>query len=144
VSSLETEVTNMRSPMDDERALARIEQRLASDDPALARRIEALNTQVTELASDGRRPDFRVDGRPVTGHAHENQVTGQVRGGGEERSWTVKVAVVFAVLAAVGLLLTAILSAPGSGGEGRPPQPYGLDTPVSSRVLEGQPGQGMP
>jgi hypothetical protein len=132
----------MSSSKDAERAFARIEQRLADDDPALARRIDALNTQFTESARGDRLTDRRDLG-PVTGRADEQKVTGQVLNGGEGRSWTVKVAVALAILAAVGLLLTAILSAPG-GGEHQSPQPYGLAPPASSHVLEGRPGSAMP
>ncbi|MER0484706.1 hypothetical protein ABR737_41390 [Streptomyces sp. Edi2] len=118
-----------REPKDDERAFARIEQRLADDDPELARRIESLNTHFTELAGDDRFPDRRgVD--PVAGRTDEEGATDPVLDGGEEHSWTVKVAVALAILAAVGLLLTAILSTP-SGGEHQPPQPYGLAQPAA-------------
>jgi len=131
----------MSSPKDEERAFARIEQRLACDDPALARRLDALNTQFAELAGDDRLTGRR-DLDPVIGRTDEEEATGQVLDGGKERSWTVKVTVAVAILAAVGLLLTAILSAP-DGGEHQPPQPSGLAPPASSHVLEGRPGAGM-
>ncbi|MFI6012564.1 hypothetical protein ACIBAG_27735 [Streptomyces sp. NPDC051243] len=132
----------MSSPKDDERAFARIEQRLADEDPALARRIDALNTRFTESGRDDRSTDRRDLG-PVTGHADEEDVTGQVLEGGEGRSWTVKVTVALAVLAAVGLILTAILSAPG-GGERQSPQPYGLAPPAASHALDGRLGSAVP
>ncbi|MFE7763870.1 DUF3040 domain-containing protein [Streptomyces sp. NPDC057438] len=106
----------MSAPKDEERVLARIEQRLASDDPEMARRIEDLNAQFTEPTGDDR-PTDRGDLGAVTGRADKDdeEVTGLGLDDGEERSWTVKVALALVVLAAVGVLLTAILSVPGGG-----------------------------
>lgn len=132
----------MSPAMDEERAFARIERRLASDDPALARRIDVLNRQFDEPAGDGRLTAHGDEGR-VAGHVGDEAIAGHGIDGGEKRSWTFKVAVVLAVVAAVGLLLTAILSAP-SGGERQSPQPSGVAPPASSQVLEDRSGSGTP
>lgn len=102
----------MSSGMDDERAFAWIAQHLAGDDPALARRIAVLNRQFLHLVGEDLLRDGNNEDRVVR-RTEEDEVTDPAADG--ERSWTVKVAVVLAVVAAVGLLLTAILSAPGRG-----------------------------
>ncbi|GAB2766167.1 hypothetical protein [Streptomyces bullii] len=124
----------MASRMDDEHAFARLEQRLASEDPALAQRMQILNGQFTDGAGGG---PFRGHGEPdpiaTTSHADEEAAVYHVPVGWTERSRTWKVTVALAVLAAIGLLLTAILSAPG--GERRAPQPYGM-VPAASQHAE--------
>ncbi|MGW0763158.1 hypothetical protein ACWD1Y_43005 [Streptomyces sp. NPDC002814] len=131
----------MSSARDEDRVFARIEHWLTSDDPALAQRMDALNQQFGKRVGDGRLT-VHGDEDPVSAHVDEERVTGKDPGG-KERSGTFKLAVVLAVVAAVGLLLTAILSAP-SNGERQSPQPHGVAPPASSQVIEDRSGPGEP
>lgn len=69
---------------------------------------QRVTTGLRTAGTSARSPGARAD------KVYE-EVTGLGLDDGEERSWTVKVAVALAVLAAVGVLLTAILSVPGGG-----------------------------
>ncbi|GAA2499875.1 DUF3040 domain-containing protein [Streptomyces gobitricini] len=88
----------MASEMDEARLLAEIEQHLAREDPGLAARISALDEQF---------PDDTAPPPAEDGNA---------------RPWSMPFAWVLAVIAVMGLLLTAILNAPPATEEQqRPP-----------------------
>ncbi|WP_037890844.1 hypothetical protein [Streptomyces viridochromogenes] len=132
----------MSSATDDERAFARIERCLASDDPALVQRVDALNRQFSDPVGDDSFTGHGGKGR-LTGQDDEKRVTDRALDGAGGRSCTVKVAVALAIVAAVGLLLTAILSAPG-GGERQSPQQYGMASPAPAQVHEDRTGSIPP
>ncbi|GAA2531768.1 MULTISPECIES: hypothetical protein [Streptomyces] len=134
-----TEVIGMSSAMDEEHAFARIERRLAREDPELARRIDAINSQFTGPA--GERATDRADGR-LTDRAAGEERAGRPADDGDERSWTAVIAVVLVTVTVLGLLLTAILSSPG--GEQEPLQPHGPAPPAVSDVREEPPSPGVP
>jgi hypothetical protein len=92
----------MEPEMDEERILAKIERCLARDDPGLATRMNTLNEQFPEGRSDGR----------------------------EGRNWRKIAAVVLAVVALVGLILTAMLAKPPPADKD-PGRPNGLAPAVS-------------
>ncbi|WP_338894907.1 hypothetical protein WBG99_03485 [Streptomyces sp. TG1A-60] len=133
----------MSSAMNERQAFARIERRLARDDPELAQRINAINSQFTDLA--GERVTAQVDER-LTDHSTDDRATDKAveedpadrpEDGGDSRSWTTVIVVVFVAVAVLGMLLTAVLSSPG--GKQEPLQPNGLAPPAISDVLEGRP-----
>ncbi|WP_037890814.1 hypothetical protein [Streptomyces viridochromogenes] len=90
----------MSSARDDKRAFAWIEQRLALEDRGLAGRADGLKQQFGDPAGDGRRTCERSDEDPVAKIARR----------------PVEVAVVLTLVATVGPLLTAVLSASDGGG----------------------------
>ncbi|WP_051338659.1 DUF3040 domain-containing protein [Streptomyces flavidovirens] len=113
--------------MDDRRILAEIERRLARDDPELTSLMDALNCQFpgAQDEADERNSD------------------------GERGDWRVKAAVALAILAVVGMILTAIFTRPPSAEDNHVP-PNGLAPAVSiytqHRGLRsgGAPGQRCP
>ncbi|MCT4353356.1 DUF3040 domain-containing protein [Streptomyces sp. Je 1-79] len=98
----------MSQPTDDQRILAEIERGLSHDDPALAARVDALHQQF---------PD-----RPAG--------LGEVRA--TRRSPRVVAAVVLTVIAVLGLILTAVLSAPATPPEVNDGTPRGVSIGVTS------------
>ncbi|MGP3636976.1 DUF3040 domain-containing protein [Streptomyces sp. 24-1644] len=94
--------------MDDRRVLAEIERRLARDDPELTSLMDALNHQFT----------------------HNQDDAGERDGDGERRDWRVKAAVALAILAVVGMILTAIFTRPPPAEDNHVP-PNGLAPAVS-------------
>ncbi|MBT2365533.1 DUF3040 domain-containing protein [Streptomyces sp. ISL-10] len=77
----------MNPSMDDRRAFAEIERWLAQDDPELVSRMDALNGQFGEVRSE-------TQDEP------------------RQRDWRWVAALVFAAVALLGLILTAVLMAP--------------------------------
>jgi anti-sigma-K factor RskA len=131
----------MSSAMNEEHAFARIERSLAREDPELAQRIEAINSQFTDLGDEGaaqadERRTGRCDGRAGDRTADEDLVD-QAEDGVDQRSWSAVVAVVLAAVVTLGLLLTAILSSPS--GTQEPSQPNGLAPPAALDVVEEPP-----
>ncbi|MGC9544143.1 hypothetical protein [Streptomyces sp. UG1] len=132
--------------MNEKHAFARIERCLAREDPELAQRINAINSQFTDRADERftAQTDERLldhtDG-PAADRAAEEHLADQPEDGGE-RSWTTVIAVVLTAVAILGLLLTAILSAPG--GNQQPPQPHGLAPPAAVDVNGEQTWSDMP
>jgi hypothetical protein len=100
----------MNPSMDDRRILAEIERRLARDDPELASLMDALNHQFPHDQDDA---DERNDG--------------------ERRDWRVKAAVALAILAVVGMILTAIFTKPPPADDNHGP-PNGPAAAVSTRT----------
>lgn len=98
----------MNPSMDDRRILAEIERRLARDDPDLTSLMDALNHQFPGAQDD-------ADER---------------NGDGERRDWRVKAAAALAILAVVGMILTAIFNKPPSAEDNHVP-PNGLPPAVS-------------
>ncbi|MFF8842235.1 DUF3040 domain-containing protein [Streptomyces sp. NPDC015127] len=96
----------MNPPMDDRRALAEIERFLARDDPELASRMDALNGQFAEVRSERREEPHR-------------------------RDWRWVVALVVAVVALLGMILTAVLMAPQTPPSNETPPPSGRAPAVS-------------
>ncbi|MBT2528317.1 DUF3040 domain-containing protein [Streptomyces sp. ISL-99] len=92
--------------MDDRRILAEMERRLARDDPDLASLMDALNGQFPTGPDDGPNDD------------------------GDRHDWRWKTAVVFAIVAVVAMILTAILTRPPSPDDNKGP-PNGLAPAVS-------------
>ncbi|MEU7005569.1 DUF3040 domain-containing protein [Streptomyces sp. NPDC046332] len=81
----------MSHPADDQRILAEIEQDLSRDDPALVALVDALNQQFPKQPTP----------------------SGEVRAARQHRARVVA-AVVLAVIAVLGLILIAVLSAPAT------------------------------
>ncbi|MBG0851514.1 hypothetical protein I2W78_06545 [Streptomyces spinoverrucosus] len=139
----DAEVTHMSSP-DDAHAFALIEQRLAEDDPTLARRLDTLEQQFPDAADadqgtdDGRRGPGTDEAEPDEAASRETALHGDA-----ERSWTVKVAVALAAMAGIGLLLAAILSA-HADDESETSQPHGSAPSTSAPVLGDRAGAGRP
>ncbi|NWF29084.1 DUF3040 domain-containing protein [Streptomyces sp. PKU-EA00015] len=96
----------MNPPMDDRRALAEIERFLVRDDPELASRMDALNGQFAEVRSEPRERS----------HPHD---------------WRWVVALVVAVVALLGMILTAVLMAPPASRNSETPPPIGRAPAVS-------------
>lgn len=97
----------MAFEMDEDRLLAEIEHHLAREDPDLAARISALDEQFTD------------DTAPPP--AEEEK----------ERPWAMPIALILAVIAIMGLLLTAILNAPPATQEQqRPPTGQAVTQPL--------------
>ncbi|MBV7697338.1 hypothetical protein [Streptomyces sp. TRM70350] len=130
----------MSSAMNENHAFARIERRLAREDPELVRRLSAINSQFPDMvdervtATEERLMDhteerLTQDGL-ATDRAAEEHLAEQSEDGGPRRSWTAVIAVVLVAVAVLGLLLTAILSAPG--GKQEPLQPHGLAPPPAA------------
>lgn len=118
---MRTQVIGVTPSMDDRRILAEMERHLARDDPELASLMDALNHQF-----------------PEDGHENENDNKAS-------HKWYGKVAIVLAVVAVVGMLLTAILSGQTSPDDNKSP-PNGV-TPAHSlhmqrRVLPATPAKG--
>ncbi|MGW7355582.1 hypothetical protein ACWGI0_02575 [Streptomyces sp. NPDC054802] len=131
----------MSSAMNEEHAFALIERSLAREDPELAQRIQAINSQFTDLGDEGtaqaeERQAGRRDGRAGDRTADEDLVD-QAEDGVDQRSWSAVAAVVLAAVAILGLLLTAILSSPS--GTQEPLQPNGLAPPAVLDVVEEPP-----
>ncbi|MFV0132382.1 hypothetical protein ACLGIH_03815 [Streptomyces sp. HMX87] len=123
--------------MNEEHAFARIERRLAREDPELAQRIDAINSQFTDMCGEGtaqadERRTGHCDGRAGDRTAEEGP--GDHADGGHQRSRSAVTAAVLAAVAILGLLLTAILSSPG--GTQEPIQPNGLAPPAVLDVVE--------
>ncbi|MFI2369407.1 DUF3040 domain-containing protein [Streptomyces sp. NPDC018833] len=118
---MRTQVIGVNPSMDDRRILAEMERHLARDAPELASLMDALNRQ------------FPEDG-------HENESDNKA-----SHEWYGKLAIVLAVVAVVGMLLTAILSGQTSPDDNQSP-PHGV-TPAHSlhmqrRVLPATPAKG--
>ncbi|WP_235192871.1 hypothetical protein [Streptomyces viridochromogenes] len=134
----------MSSAMNERDAFARIERRLAREDPELARRINAINSQFTGLMDERGTAQaaerLTQDGRAADQDAEEH-LAEQSEDGGHKRSRSAVIAMVLVAVAVLGLLLTAILSAPG--GRQEPLQPHGLAPPAASEVLEERSSPGV-
>lgn len=113
----------MNPSMDDRRILAEIERRLARDDPELTSLMDALNHQFPGAQDEADEPNSD----------------------GERRDWRVKAAVVLAILAVVGMILTAIFSKPPSADDNHVP-PNGRLAPaisIQSRAVVTVPDSGV-
>ncbi|MBG0857404.1 DUF3040 domain-containing protein [Streptomyces spinoverrucosus] len=99
----------MNPEMDEERVLAQLERRLAQDDPVLAATMDALNEQF---------PD-----EPEAQPADSEEVREK------QRHWRRTAVTVCAVIAFLGLLLTAVLSTN--------PQPVDKDPPPQKGLVPG-------
>lgn len=113
---------------DDRRALAEIERRLVRDDPGLDRRMTTLNQQFPQ---DPGPPGSRSPS-PVHGPSADPD-PGPGPGHGRPRSSRRKaVLVVLAVIALLGLLLTAFLGAASTPSDGADTGPAALGVSASA------------
>ncbi|MBV7697543.1 DUF3040 domain-containing protein [Streptomyces sp. TRM70350] len=101
----------MNPEMDEERVLAQLERRLAQDDPALAATMDALNEQFPE----------EPEAEPAQSHEEKEK----------QHDWRRTAATVLAVIAALGLFLTAVLNSSSHQGDRDPPPPKGMVPGVS-------------
>ncbi|MBC2906166.1 DUF3040 domain-containing protein [Streptomyces cupreus] len=113
---LSSQVIGMSPSMDDRHILAEMERHLSRDDPELVERMDALNHQF---------PDDEND----SGTRNDEQ---------QRYDWRWKAIVVFAIVLAAGLILTAIFSRTPSTDDKHAP-PYGRAPAVSVHT----PGPGL-
>ncbi|MFE7765347.1 DUF3040 domain-containing protein [Streptomyces sp. NPDC057438] len=145
--ALNTEVADMSFAMNEKHAFARIERSLAREDPELARRMSAINSQFTDLADERVTAQARercmdpADSRAMD-QAVEEDAADRPRGDGDGRSWTAVIAVVLVAVAILGLLLAVTFSSPN--GKQEPSQPHGLAPPAVSAPLGEWPSLGVP
>ncbi|MGW4163432.1 DUF3040 domain-containing protein [Streptomyces sp. NPDC004788] len=113
---------------DDRRALAEIERRLVRDDPGLDRRMTTLNEQFPQdLGPPG---SHALDSGPAPGHDTDS---GPDPGPGRPRAGRRKVVlIVLAVIALLGLLLTAFLGAASTPSDGTDTGPAALGVAASA------------
>ncbi|MFJ9825156.1 DUF3040 domain-containing protein [Streptomyces sp. NPDC101160] len=113
---------------DDRRALAEIERRLVRDDPALDKRMTTLNAQFPQdLGPPG---SHALDPGPDPGH---HPGPSPDAGSGRPRASRRKVVlVVLAVIALLGLLLTAFLGAASTPSDGADTGPAALGVSASA------------
>lgn len=134
----------MSSAMNERHAFARIERGLAREDPELARRINAINSQFTGLMDErvtAQAEERLTQDDLAADQGAEEHLAEQSESGGHKRSRPGVIVLVLVAVAVLGLLLTAILSAPG--GRQEPSQPHGLAPPAASEALEERSSPGM-
>ncbi|MFJ8533582.1 DUF3040 domain-containing protein [Streptomyces sp. NPDC093591] len=107
--------------MDDRRILAEMERHLSRDDPELAALMDALNHQF---------PDQRKD------------IEGCDDASGRRFDWRWKAGIAFVIVAVVGLLLTAILTAPSRPADDNHGPPNGRLPAVTGHSQRRSPGPG--
>ncbi|GEC05366.1 hypothetical protein SSP24_30210 [Streptomyces spinoverrucosus] len=106
----------MNPEMDEERVLAQLERRLAQDDPALAATMDALNEQF---------PD-----EPGAQAADSEE---------QQRNWRRTAAIACAVVAFLGLFLTAVFNNNPQQADRDPPPPKGVVPGVSEHTQRRSP-----
>jgi hypothetical protein len=111
----------MNPEMDDGRILAQLERRLAQDDPELVATMDALNQQ------------FPDETKTQSADGHETQE--------KQRNWWVTAATVVAVIAFLGLFVTALLNsnAHRSDQDSVPPRGPGTGTQSERRTPSSTP-----
>ncbi|GAB2958352.1 hypothetical protein GCM10023080_017640 [Streptomyces pseudoechinosporeus] len=102
----------MNPEMDDGRILAQLERRLAQDDPELAATMDALNQQFPDEAQ----------AQSVDGLEEEEK----------QRNWWVTAATVFAIIAFLGICVTAVLNSNAHRSDQDPGPPRGPGTGTQS------------
>lgn len=134
----DSEVVGMNPRRDEAHILAQLERHLAQDDPALAATMDALNDQFVETPEETDRTE-RPDGEEKHHHPAEHSTgredeeeTGEQEEGQKPRDWRVTAATVFAVIALVGLFISALLKY-DPDNPGRENAPRGPGTSVTEQ-----------
>lgn len=111
----------MNPEMDEERVLAQLERRLAQDDPGLAATMDALNEQFPD--EPGAQPAGSEE---------------------KQRNWRRTAAIIFAIVAFLGLFLTAVFNNNPQQADKDPPPPNGLVPGVSQQTQRRSPPRSGP
>jgi hypothetical protein len=114
----------MNPDMDEAGILAQLERRLARDDPELAATMNALNQQ------------FPDDPEAESSDGHEEE--------GKRRNWRRTAATVFAIIALLGLFLTAVLNTEPRQADKDPGPTSGLVPGVSVHSQRRSPSRRAP